>query len=317
MTVESFLENTNIEWEELLNDKEFITFEQFSRLKARTVEVSGRPWVAFDIAKTILTSHHSSFGFGIAVCQTLGKAVSFITNFMCIRQKIFSSYSVEEPGGLKIVFTPTIELGEDEEYASIAVLTLFYQSVASIIGDKVENWVFTLSYPQPEWHQEYEKAMPDNHFLFGQSDVSIFIPNDYLNISSLTYEPDAYHIATSQCERIKKQQETKQDIVLRVRCVLLSSDNLFISLDDVASTLNMSTRTLIRKLKAEGSTYQLILDNIRKEFAIWYLTKSNMPIEKISDTLGYQEASNFSRTFKRWMNKTPSEFRLDAAKKKE
>jgi AraC-like DNA-binding protein len=68
----------------------------------------------------------------------------------------------------------------------------------------------------------------------------------------------------------------------------------------MARELNMSPRTLFRRLSEEGISYQQILDEMRKEMAEWYLRKTREPIESIADRLGYADASNFSRTFRRW-----------------
>ena len=68
----------------------------------------------------------------------------------------------------------------------------------------------------------------------------------------------------------------------------------------------------MRKLKLEGSSYQSLLDAKRKEQAIWHLQHSKDSIEIIAERLGYQDSSNFSRTFRREYGCTPSEVRATA-----
>ncbi|RXJ74881.1 hypothetical protein CS022_01385 [Veronia nyctiphanis] len=303
MDAETFLNPTNINWDDLQNDTQFISFEQFSRIASRSVQVSQKPWIALELAKTIQTGHHSSLGFGVVVSKNLKQAIEFITTFMGTRQKIFSPEMTEEPGGLKITMVPNVTLLHDEEFVCCALFGVLYRAVVTITGLPIKNWLLSMTYEKPDWAVEYDASMPGNQFLFGQKNISVFIPNEYLNVISLTHEPGAFQLATSQCERIKKQQEMGEDIALRVRCLLLNSESNFMGLNEVADNLSMSTRTLMRKLKASETSYQEILDDVRKEFAIWYLTKTSMTVEEISDSLGYQEASNFSRTFKRWVAK--------------
>ena len=71
----------------------------------------------------------------------------------------------------------------------------------------------------------------------------------------------------------------------------------------------MAARTLIRHLREEGVTYQQLLDNVREELACWLLLHSSMSVEAIAERLGYQDTSNFSRTFRRWLGVTPRDFR--------
>ena len=90
---------------------------------------------------------------------------------------------------------------------------------------------------------------------------------------------------------------------------LLNSPDGYPSLDDVASRLAMSRRTLIRKLKTEGTSYQELLDGVRQELAAWYLLETTIAVEQIAERLGYQDTSNFSRTFRRWFGMTPHAMR--------
>lgn len=71
----------------------------------------------------------------------------------------------------------------------------------------------------------------------------------------------------------------------------------------------MSTRTLIRRLREEGSQYQELLDQVRQELACWLLVHTELSIEAVAERLGYSDTSNFSRTFRRWLGMPPNAFR--------
>ena len=53
------------------------------------------------------------------------------------------------------------------------------------------------------------------------------------------------------------------------------------------------------------------LDDVRRELAAWYLLETSLPVERIAEKLGYQDPSNFSRTFQRWFGTTPGSFRRE------
>ena len=78
---------------------------------------------------------------------------------------------------------------------------------------------------------------------------------------------------------------------------------------DVAAGFNLSVRSLQRRLKAEGITFQELADEVRKEFALHYLRQPDHRIKEISHILGYNEVSAFSRSFKRWMGMSPGQYR--------
>lgn len=82
-----------------------------------------------------------------------------------------------------------------------------------------------------------------------------------------------------------------------------------VSADEVAKLLSMHRRTLNRRLKAEGTTFQQLLDEVRFETACQLLDTSRTPITEIAVSLGYAEPSAFSRAFRRWSGTTPVERR--------
>lgn len=80
-------------------------------------------------------------------------------------------------------------------------------------------------------------------------------------------------------------------------------------IEEVASVLNVSSRTLQRKLKEQGLSFSGLLDSIRKELAITYLTQTESSLLFISQRLGFSEQSAFQRAFKRWTGTTPNHFK--------
>lgn len=83
------------------------------------------------------------------------------------------------------------------------------------------------------------------------------------------------------------------------------------SASKVAQHLGMSTRTLARKLNAEGVTFADILDQLRSALAQRYLSERELPVSEISWLLGYNEVSSFTHAFKRWIGKTPRQYRSE------
>jgi AraC-like DNA-binding protein len=98
-----------------------------------------------------------------------------------------------------------------------------------------------------------------------------------------------------------------------VRMLVLARPGFFPDIDYVAERMNMSTRTLRRRLKDEGSSYRELLDEIRFGLAKEYLGKTNLSMEEICRLLGYSESGNFSHAFRRWSGQSPRQWRQAAA----
>lgn len=77
----------------------------------------------------------------------------------------------------------------------------------------------------------------------------------------------------------------------------------------VAREFGLSPRSMRRKLALEGTTYSGLLASVRLELAKFYLLNTRVPIEIISDILGYSDSASFGKAFKKWANIAPSAYR--------
>lgn len=81
------------------------------------------------------------------------------------------------------------------------------------------------------------------------------------------------------------------------------------SITTVASELNVSVRTLQRRITSEGFTYKALLNQVRLEVAKQHLTNPDLSLNEISALLGYEDPNSFHRAFKTLANKTPCDWR--------
>ena len=79
--------------------------------------------------------------------------------------------------------------------------------------------------------------------------------------------------------------------------------------DDVAAVLGMNRRTLNRRLEARGTTFQVVLDEMRFGLARQLLSTSDIALDDVAANLGYSGMSPFSRTFHRWSGTAPGRWR--------
>ncbi|WP_455221319.1 AraC family transcriptional regulator ligand-binding domain-containing protein [Kaarinaea lacus] len=79
--------------------------------------------------------------------------------------------------------------------------------------------------------------------------------------------------------------------------------------EKIAALLNLSVRSMQRKLKEEGSSFKELLNQTRQELAEQYIENSRLSINEITYMLGFSDPANFSRAFKRWHGVSPSHYR--------
>lgn len=83
----------------------------------------------------------------------------------------------------------------------------------------------------------------------------------------------------------------------------------FPSFERITELLHMSAPTLRRRLKREGTTFQELKDNCRREASVDYLNRSELSINDVAILMGFTDPSAFYRSFKKWTGMTPGEFR--------
>lgn len=95
---------------------------------------------------------------------------------------------------------------------------------------------------------------------------------------------------------------------LRVRAFLTQTDWENATLSLAAEALRITPRTLIRRLDADGTSFQAIKDALRRDIAIRHLQTNAMSIEAISQDIGFASAASFHKAFHRWTGSTPSTY---------
>jgi len=81
---------------------------------------------------------------------------------------------------------------------------------------------------------------------------------------------------------------------------------------EIARLMGLSERTLQRRLSAEGTTFNGVLEDARREIALGFLANRKLAAYEVSFLLGYSEPATFFRAFKRWTGKTPQQYRASA-----
>jgi len=84
-----------------------------------------------------------------------------------------------------------------------------------------------------------------------------------------------------------------------------------VSEESVAHALNMTKRTLHRKLREQGETFRSLLTSVRRDLVAGFLRDPGLNLTEVAFLLGFSDASAFSRAFKRWFGRPPSVARAE------
>ena len=121
-------------------------------------------------------------------------------------------------------------------------------------------------------------------------------------------DPAQLRIADTEA-RAEGHGDLLQQVYRALRILLLHGQS---SGDEVAQMLAMHRRTLNRRLRAQGATFQLVLDRVRFDVARQLLADTQVAIDDVAAALGYASISPFMRSFRRWSGTTPGQWRHTA-----
>lgn len=127
----------------------------------------------------------------------------------------------------------------------------------------------------------------------------------------MTFDADLWRTASYRCEEEAKQTHTDSYLLtLRSQAArFLAENGRPARLNELAKQGNISSRTLLRRLRSQNETYQAITDALLRTRCIELLSQPNLNVSEISNRLGFADPSSFYRSFRRWFDSTPNAFR--------
>jgi AraC-like DNA-binding protein len=145
--------------------------------------------------------------------------------------------------------------------------------------------------------------------LFSQSENQLRFDVAWLDRTPNLGNEITYLTVVELCDRLMEDLQLRLGLAGKVRQLLLTNLMRPVSFSDVASNLNMSVRTLRRKLREENTSFRNLVDELRMEIAIRYLRETDLAVEHISELLGFSDVANFRQAFRRWTKAAPHKFR--------
>ena len=169
-------------------------------------------------------------------------------------------------------------------------------------------------YARPKDTTAHEKAFPTASVHFDTNVSYQIYDNACLDQPIIGANSALFRDFEERVQRVMTQIHNAAPWSERVRhCVVEGLKGSTPTLDAIASELAVSTRTLQLRLSVEGTSFSEILSTSRADLAKEFLKTTDVRNDEIAYLLGYSEESVFSRSFKKWTGRTPTEFRSSLA----
>lgn len=307
---EQALADTRLDWYALHHDNSFLSAEQIQRLIVHAVRLSDCPWLGFEVGRHTDVSAHGAGGYAAISAPDVGSAFAALERYAVLRQDL-AAFRIDTDQNPALVLDEFLISDETRVYLLGHFTAAILRLLETITGQPTRDLI-VLEWPLPEpgWSAVLEPIAAQ--VRFASPHLRIVLPEGYLEAPGLAADAEAHRQALRDCDNQLDRHRRGGSLSERIKRRLLDCDHRFPTLEEIAACEHMAPRTLIRHLQAEGVRYQALLDEVRSDQACWLLAHTDHSVESIAERLGYQDTSNFSRTFRRWLSLTPRQFRQQA-----
>jgi len=322
---EELLAFVGIESHEIENQTEF-SAERFGLLYQRVMYIAQDEFFGMFSGGKVPNGTFRMMCHAIIHCKTLEKAIYRASDFheicrgaqikpILVRKGRFAKVSFAPTDNADIDFTDFLQHEPPERIRTS--LSMWHHFVSWLLGTRLELKAAYFTFRQPEDISQY-RMLFQSEVRFDQHDNAFVFPSRYLDYPIVQSEQSLRSfLKTAPYQLITMVNNDKS---LKAQVIALIGKDFSRELpgaEEVASTLNLSVSTLRRRLLEEGTSYQKIKDECRKDAALNYMNSVQLSINDVAGLMGFDEPSAFFRSFKKWTGQTPGEYRRSEAFKKQ
>tara|TARA_R110000868_G_scaffold14387_11_gene66842 strand:- start:10933 stop:12012 length:1080 start_codon:yes stop_codon:yes gene_type:complete len=296
--------------EVLGNPQGRLSFIDFTQLTSSALRLCDEPALGLLLGQRLNVSTHGILGYAVLSSANLGKAMQFALKYYRVLGLTYELEMVELGARIELRASETMPLGPLSRFAAEGLLTSLYTIARFLVGERLQEVEVGFAHAAPHYAERYERLF-GVAVAFEQPYHRLSMPITYLDRPMALANPATVQMCEQQCEALLASLDVQDGLLTRVRRLLLARPGDFPDLASAAEALHTSGRSLRRHLSSMGTSYQQVLDEVRKSLALQYLTTTHLPLYEIAYLLGFSDPSNFRRAFKKWTGKLPSDYRAE------
>jgi AraC-like DNA-binding protein len=301
------LAGTGLSAEQLSKSDQPIGFEDTLCVLRNAERLFGPGW-HLEVGQRLTAPAHGPLGFAVVTAPNVRASVDVLLRFMGIRAPFLWSSGTTEGDEFVFRFFDTVDMG-DQRRTLIELAALSLQGlIERPLGREISGATLSFAYSEPPYGEALAQAFHPK-LAYGADRHSLRLPAAWLEQPCALFDEAMHRYLVSRCEEELAASAGGLPAEIAVRQALLARPGTLPGLAEVAADQHVSPRTLIRRLKREGTSFKAIIEGVRQTLSRDYLLNSDMSVSRIAWRLGYQDPSNFSRAFRRWHGVSPRAFR--------
>lgn len=315
-SAEDVLVGSGIRAEELDDPARLVGLAEARTVISNMIRLSDAQGIGLDIGYRTELVDLGLVGHALMTSRTVREAVECWANYsntlvgMLVRVEL-DPPSVDGRWSLRIV--ELYPLGFIYNFCAEECLTMIRRLGDQITGGMMKQSLERVecTWPAPAHHAQYSKYF-DAAVVFNSHATRICFNSPSLEEPLVGHDSDARNLFFRQCVLSMHQINRAPDLKSLVLGIFARNPSQIPTAGEVAAKLNMSERTLRRRLDESGQNWQAMIKEFRIGLATDYLKSTNIPAKEIAWTLGFKDSNSFYRAFKDWTGYTVQAYREQA-----
>lgn len=308
ISANQLLHGSSINVDDLHDPDKMVSPEQELGIIRRVIDLSPDPEIGLVAGQHGHVGVNGKLGMAWICCSTFLETIQMAIRYVNLTLTFFQHELTVRDNNVYHKLSEIIVLKDLNYFIAEREFTSLSRMMGDVLGCPFELKEVHFAYPKPEYGDSYKGFFHCPVYFNAENHLFVF-DKKYLTYPLPKSDPLMRNIYEKECKQLLKKYRNRKTTEDAVRQELSFSDDGYQDIENLARRFSMSSRTLCRKLSAEGTSYQAIIDDIRKRKAIDLLMKTNKSNEEIAATIGYSNTANFYHAFKRWTGYTPGKYR--------
>ena len=272
-------------------------------------ELSGDTSVGLEAGKNFRPSTFLDIGLAFSSSKNLRQALAINEKYQALTQQ-FGKTHLSVEGDQAYIYFRTYS--EDSEYMRPAVEAAF---AGYAVFGRWLTWLYDqemagmrFRHARPLHHEKCEELFACNIEYNARVDAMI-LDATIIDMPLPNSNPQLLSVLLKRLDKAVASIQRRPTTIEAVSHYLLTTLHYGTpSITKTAAAMEMSERTLRRRLAEEGASFRSILEDVRKEACEVYVHEKKQSISQIAHSLGYSEHSAFTRAFRKWYKQSPTEY---------
>jgi AraC-like DNA-binding protein len=319
--VDEFLAATGFSYNPLDNKPDMpthISSDEYNRLYRKIIWLLQDECFGLHLKAKVPSGTFRMMCLCIIHCKSLGAAITRVEEFSQFCRNL-SGLPPLEHTPLSMIDNHTVinHLPEADNFstdqqtlvATAASMHMWRRFCSWLIGKPLDLTAVHFKAPPPDKLNILEDVFRCPLYFHQQSNGFCF-DKSYLDAPIIHNEDSLNEFLKTAPYQLSVNHIDETSILTKIRAIIGNDFSQDIpTVEQIAEQLNMSVRTLRRRLSAENTSYQAFKDQTRLDAAKTYLNRPGLKINAVAALMGFDEPSAFHRAFKKWSGMTPGEYR--------